>query len=82
MAILTVLDAVDDADFTFLETMLGLSKGNLSTHLTRLEEAGLIAVTKSFRGRRPLTTAAITDRGRAARAEHWEQLERLRNLMA
>lgn len=81
MAILSVLDAVAEADFTFLETMLGLSKGNLSSHLTRLEVAGLITVKKSFRGRRQRTTVCITAQGRRARKEHWEQLERLHDLM-
>lgn len=81
MAILSVLDAVAQADFTFLETMLGLSKGNLSSHLTRLEVAGLITVKKSFHGRRQRTTVRITAQGRQARDKHWEQLERLHDLM-
>ena len=81
MAILSVLDAVAQADFTFLETMLGLSKGNLSSHFTRLEVAGLITMKKSFRGRRQRTTVRITAQGRRAREEHWEQLERLHDLM-
>lgn len=81
MAILSVLDAVAQADFTFLETMLGLSKGNLSSYLTRLEIAGLITVRKSFHGRRQRTTVRITAHGRRAREEHWEQLERLHDLL-
>lgn len=81
MAILSVLDAVAQADFTFLETMLGLSKGNLSSHLTRLEVAGLITVKKSFHGRRQRTTVRITAQGRQSREKHWEQLERLHDLM-
>jgi len=81
MAILSVLDAVAQADFTFLETMLGLSKGNLSSHLTRLEVAGLITAKKSFHGRKQRTTVRITARGRRAREEHWEKLEKLHDLM-
>jgi DNA-binding transcriptional ArsR family regulator len=52
LAILTVLSACASADFTFLQSATGLSKGNLSVQITRLEEAGLISVDKSSRGRR------------------------------
>lgn len=82
MAILSVLDAVAEADFRFLETTLRMSKGNLSSHLSKLEEAGLVTIEKGFRGRRPHTTMRITDDGRQARARHWEQLERLRDPLA
>lgn len=78
MAILSVLDGVADADFLFLESLLGLSRGNLSSHLAKLEAAGYVEVTKSFRGRRPHTTVRITDTGRRAREAHWAALEALR----
>ena len=42
LAILTVLSSVEDADFVFLQRTTGLTKGNLSSHLTKLEEAGLV----------------------------------------
>lgn len=79
MAILSVLDGVADADFLFLESLLGLSRGNLSSHLATLESAGYVQVTKSFRGRRPHTGVAITDAGRHAREAHWAALEALRS---
>lgn len=78
MAILSVLDGVRDADFLFLESLLGLSRGNLSSHLARLESVGYVQVTKSLRGRRPHTAVAITAAGRRAREEHWAALEALR----
>ena len=80
MGILSVLDGVAEADFLFLQRILGLTKGNLSAHLSKLEAAGLITVTKAFVRNVPQTTLAITPLGRAARARHWEQLERMRDL--
>lgn len=79
MAILSVLDGVTDADFLFLGSLLGLSRGNLSSHLATLEAAGYVQVTKSFRGRRPHTAVHITDAGRQAREAHWAALESLRD---
>ena len=78
LAILTVLAACERADFLFLERATGLSRGNLSVQLTRLEEAGLIEIEKVIRQKRTLTTAALRDRGRWALDEYWRQLEALR----
>lgn len=80
MAILSVLDGVADADFVFLQRVLGVTKGNLSAHLSKLEAAGLVTATKAFVKDVPRTTLAITADGRHARARHWAQLERMRNL--
>lgn len=80
MGILTVLSRVKTAEFLFLQSTLGLSKGNLSSHLGKLETAGLVQVGKKFEGKKPVTTLAITDVGRAAIDRHWQQLEALRNL--
>lgn len=66
LAILTVLSGTELVEFGFLETVCRLSKGNLSSHLSKLETAGLVAIDKSFRGKRPLTRIAITDNGRDA----------------
>ncbi|MEA2704976.1 MAG: hypothetical protein QOD63_2921, partial [Actinomycetota bacterium] len=48
LAILTVLSSVKDADFVFLQRTTGLTKGNLSSHLTKLEDAGLVRIEKRF----------------------------------
>lgn len=80
MALLSVLEGVAEADFVFLQRALGLTQGNLSTHLTHLEAGGLVEVIKSFQGRVPRTTVSITGAGRAARAEHWDQLQALHAL--
>ena len=67
LAILTVLSSVSDADFVFLLRATGLTKGNLSSHLTKLEDAGLVAIEKRFVRKKPNTNVALT-RGRAGSA--------------
>lgn len=66
LLILSILAGAKSVEFGFIESMSGLSKGNLSSHMSRLEDASLIAVDKSFRGKRPLTTLRITTAGRSA----------------
>jgi DNA-binding transcriptional ArsR family regulator len=66
LAILTVLGEADEVEFRFLERVTGLSRGNLSSHASKLESAGYIDVRKEFRGRMPVTSYRITDAGRAA----------------
>ena len=78
LAILTVLAACERADFLFLERAAGLTRGNLSVQLTRLEEAGLIEVWKTIERRRTLTTAALTDQGRDTLNAYWKTMEVLR----
>ena len=80
LAILTVLSSVADADFVFLLRATGLTKGNLSSHLSRLEDAGLVTIEKRFVKRKPNTKVALTAEGRRRIARHWDQLERLRHL--
>lgn len=80
LAILTVLSSVASADFTFIQRTTGLTKGNLSSHLAKLEEAGLVEVEKRFIHRKPNTSVALTTLGRGRIADHWERLERLRRL--
>lgn len=78
LAILTVLSSVGDADFVFLQRTTGLTKGNLSSHLTKLEGAGLVTIEKRFVRKKPNTNVALTADGRRRIGRHWEQLERLR----
>jgi DNA-binding MarR family transcriptional regulator len=80
LAILTVLSSVKDADFVFLQRTTGLTNGNLSSHLTKLHEAGLVKIQKRFVGKKPNTNVALTAVGRQRITRHWEQLERLRRL--
>ena len=80
LAILTVLSAVEAADFVFLQRTTGLTKGNLSSHLTKLEEAGLVRIEKTFVRKKPNTSVALTRSGRERITKHWNQLERLKKL--
>ncbi len=66
LAIMALLFVVDSADFIFLMNQTGLSWGNLSAHMTKLEEAGYLSVEKSFKGKRPNTTMRLTSQGRQA----------------
>jgi DNA-binding transcriptional ArsR family regulator len=79
LAILTVLSGAELVEFGFLETVCRLSKGNLSSHLSKLEAGGLVAIDKSFRGKRPLTRAAITGSGRDALERYRLQIAALIN---
>lgn len=74
LLMLSVLAQAKQVEFTYLETLSGLSKGNLSSHMSKLEAGGLIEVTKSFRGKRPLTELRITAAGRKSLADYRRQL--------
>jgi DNA-binding transcriptional ArsR family regulator len=80
LAILTVLSSVSDADFLFLQRTTGLTKGNLSSHLAKLEDGGLVAIEKRFVRKKPNTRIALTDDGKRRVGRHWEQLDRLKRL--
>ena len=66
LMLVSILSPIEEADFTFLLNQTGMSKGNLSTHLTKLEEAGYVDMIKGFRGKIPQTTAKLTRKGRHA----------------
>ncbi len=66
LAILGLLAGVESADFLFVQNQTGLTGGNLSSHMTRLEEAGYVEVTKEFVDRIPRTLLRATRNGRAA----------------
>ena len=80
LAILTVLSSVRSADFMFLLQVTGLTKGNLSSHLSKLEAAGLLVIDKRFVHKKSHTSAALTAVGRERIDAHWRQLERLKEL--
>ena len=66
LTIVALLSSVKEADFLYLLRETGLTKGNLSTHLVRLEEAGYVDIEKTFRGKIPLTLVRLNPEGRAA----------------
>jgi DNA-binding transcriptional ArsR family regulator len=75
LAILVVLNAVEEADFLFLMDQTDLTKGNLSSHTAKLESAGYVEVEKMFVGKIPRTVYRLTDEGS-------EALQRYRKHMA
>jgi DNA-binding transcriptional ArsR family regulator len=66
LRVVALLSGANEADFLFLQRETGLTKGNLSSHLVKLEEAGYVEIEKTFRGKIPLTLARLTPEGRAA----------------
>ena len=78
LAILTALSACRSAQFQYLLALTGLTQGNLSMHLAKLEEKGFIAIEKGYSGKYPSTSVHLTDAGRKAVAGHWKQLENLK----
>lgn len=74
LTLVTILYAVRSADFLYLLRESGLTKGNLSAHLSKLEEAGYIETSKSFIGKVPHTDCKLTDKGRRAFSSYAEQM--------
>ena len=77
LAILKILSSAKEVDFKFLLTTLGLTKGNLATHINKLEAAELIVVKKEFRGKIPHTSYKITKTGRGQFEKYWENMKAL-----
>lgn len=77
LGILAVLQEADRADFTYLRNALGLTDGNLSRHLSVLEEAGYLSLTRTFEGRKPRTWVSATRLGQAALATEMTALREL-----
>lgn len=66
LGVMAYLSGADAADFNELKQKLQTTDGNLSVHLRKLEDAGFVAIDKSFQGRKPLTRARMTEAGRTA----------------
>ena len=75
MAALVTLEAGNEVDFTYLRDLLEVTDGNLGAHLRKLEDAGYIAVNKTFIERKPRTFVAATAAGRKVFQEHVVALE-------
>jgi DNA-binding MarR family transcriptional regulator len=71
------LAIVKEADFVYLSARSGLTAGNISSHMSRLEDAGYVRIEKSFVRKRPRTTYALTDEGRSAFERYRRQVEGL-----
>lgn len=80
LLIVTILSSVESADFLFLQRETGLTKGNLSAHLSKLEDAGYVNIQKTFKGKLPLTVCQLTAAGSKAVAQYRQQLQNFMDL--
>jgi DNA-binding transcriptional ArsR family regulator len=81
LIILSILNVLDSADFLYLLGETGLRKGNLSSHLTRLEQAEYITIEKTYRGKTPMTICQVTGGGQTAFETYREQLKNVVDAM-
>ena len=79
LLIVTILSSVASADFLFLQRETGLTKGNLSAHLSKLEDAGYVKIQKTFKGKLPLTICKLTSAGAKAVTQYRQQLQDFMN---
>jgi DNA-binding MarR family transcriptional regulator len=77
LLLLAHLYVVESADFIYLMNQLGLTFGNLSSHMSRLEDAGYIVVEKEFVEKKPVTRLSLTDEGRAAFSDYRGKMRHL-----
>src|SRR5512141_291033 len=66
LAIVAVLAACESADFVYLRNATGMTQGNLSAHLSKLQDAGYVEIEKRFQGKKPNTLCCLTPAGRTA----------------
>lgn len=79
LLLVALLRNIERADFVFLMNESGLTRGNLSSHLSKLEEAGYVEIEKTYRGKVPLTLIGLTKAGRAAFDNYRKQMNGLLN---
>jgi DNA-binding MarR family transcriptional regulator len=77
LALMSILAATPDLSFTELRTILEMTDGNLTTHIRTLQQAGYLAVTKSYSNSRPKSTCSITKDGKRAFKEYLILLEKI-----
>jgi DNA-binding transcriptional ArsR family regulator len=75
LLIVTILSTVESADFLFLQRETELTRGNLSAHLSKLEEAGYVNIEKTFKGKLPLTVCKLTAAGQQAFDGYRQQMQ-------
>jgi DNA-binding MarR family transcriptional regulator len=75
--VLALLYVVESADFTFLMSQTRLTWGNLSSHLSKLEEAGYVEIEKEFKGKKPHTMLHLTEGGREAFREYRRSMKQI-----
>lgn len=75
LKILSILRRTGGSDYLFVRHLTGLSMANLSSHLAKLEQTGLVSLHKHFEGKKPVTTLGLTKEGRAAMDHFWLLME-------
>ncbi len=78
LRIMMILAGLEQADFKFLVTTLSLTRGNLSSHIEKLESSGYLKVKRSFKGKVRNTSYQLTQKGSKALAQYWENLDAVR----
>ncbi|MGH9411596.1 MAG: transcriptional regulator [Vicinamibacterales bacterium] len=78
LAILVALSACAKADFLFLLNITGLTKGNLSSHVSKLQRAGLVEIEKAYEQKTPVTYLRLTLEGKDALKDYWKQVDTIR----
>ena len=76
LMIMMILQGTGEADFLYLQRECGLTQGNLSSHLLKLEDAAYVKIEKKFKGKRPLTLCRLTSRGEEALSGYSRRLVR------
>lgn len=77
LTIMLILDGVSEADFLYLQREGGFTQGNLSGHLTKLQDAGYVEIEKKFKGKVPLTVCRLTSDGKTAYTKYSERMRAL-----
>lgn len=77
LMILALLYVVESLDYVFLKNQTGLSWGNISTHLTKLENAGYVTIEKGYQGKKPQTKIQLTRQGRRAFKNYKRDLQQV-----
>jgi len=75
LRVMTYLYVVDSIDFVYLKRVTGLSWGNLSTHLTKLDDAGYVKISKTFQDKKPNTMIQLTEDGRQAFRSYKDEMQ-------
>ena len=79
LKIMTQLYVVESVDYVFLMHQLGLTWGNLSSHLSKLESAGYVDVDKGYEGKKPRTVLSLTEKGREAFRQYRKVMKQVIN---
>ena len=79
LILVSSLYVVEEADFVYLANRTGFSSGKISSHMTKLEAAGYVDITKEFVGKRPRTTYKLTETGRLAFEQYRASIEGIIN---